>query len=84
VSFISGFVWGECEVGVKWVLGGDSMWVLREKAGDGGEILNVNGLVTETESMVGFGGFLFFCLACWSLLIRRVFLKQRIFHSHSL
>jgi hypothetical protein len=45
------------------------MWVLREKAGDGGEILNVNGLVTETESMVGFGGFWWVFVFLLSLLV---------------
>ncbi|KAG6736086.1 hypothetical protein POTOM_061219 [Populus tomentosa] len=43
MSLISDFVCAECAAEFKTVFGGDSMWVLREKAGDGSETLNVNG-----------------------------------------
>ncbi|KAJ6859297.1 hypothetical protein NC652_041572 [Populus alba x Populus x berolinensis] len=63
MSLISDFVCAECEAEFKTVLGGDSMWVLREKAGDGSETLNVNGFVAETKSTV----VLCFLLGFWAL-----------------
>jgi hypothetical protein len=79
MSLISDFVCAECETEFKTVLGGDSMWVLREKAGDGSETLNVNGLVAETKSMVVLPGFCVFCLA--SGLFPSSKNRRKLFHT---
>lgn len=79
MSLISDFVCAECETEFKTVLGGDSMWVLREKAGDGSETLNVNGLVAETKSMVVLPGFCVFCLA--SGLFSSSKNRRKLFHT---
>ncbi|KAL9345353.1 hypothetical protein Peur_063028 [Populus x canadensis] len=79
MSLISDFVCAECEAEFKTVLGGDSMWVLREKTGDGRETLNVNGLVAETKSMVVLPGFCVFCLA--SGLFPSSKNRRKVFHT---
>jgi hypothetical protein len=78
MSLISDFVCAECEAEFKTVLGGDSMWVLREKTGDGRETLNVNGLVAETKSMVVLR-FCVFCLA--SGLFPSSKNRRKVFHT---
>ncbi|KAJ6855781.1 hypothetical protein NC651_040416 [Populus alba x Populus x berolinensis] len=78
MSLISDFVCAECEAEFKTVLGGDSMWVLREKAGDGSETLNVNGFVAETKSTV----VLCFLLGFWALSLQQK-PKESISYSRS-